>query len=327
MSLFKPHSTLLIIGPVPPPIGGVSVHVSRLSHLLRDHLSIKHVKIRYCLPSLLQCLIFRRFHVVHLHSSSPFLRLLVSAIPRLFQVKLVCTYHGDLGRFRPFINLIDILSVALCHTPIVLNSDSLTIAKCFNHSARFLSAYIPPIDSDKLSPEHTMILNEARQSYKFLVSTNAYNVTFTPYGFEIYGIVDLLKLFSGLSEHALIISDPSSRYYPYVLNVIGTIPPNVYFLTGEHDFVSVLPMVDIFVRNTLTDGDSLSIHEALSAGLLVFATDVVSRPSCVVVYKTLSTLKDMLLSVSPRSDRFIRSEVNETFAIQPYLSLYDSQRQ
>ena len=36
---------------------------------------------------------------------------------------------------------------------------------------------------------------------------------------------------------------------------------------------------DCFIRYTSTDGDSLSIHEALEQGIPVIATDVVSRPS------------------------------------------------
>jgi glycosyltransferase involved in cell wall biosynthesis len=43
---------------------------------------------------------------------------------------------------------------------------------------------------------------------------------------------------------------------------------------------------DVFVRPTFTDGDSISVREALSLGIPVIASDCVERPDGVVLFKT-----------------------------------------
>jgi glycogen(starch) synthase len=56
---------------------------------------------------------------------------------------------------------------------------------------------------------------------------------------------------------------------------------NHVLLTGDvpHDVVlRIMPMVDVFLRTTLYDGDSISVREALHFGLPVIATDNGMRP-------------------------------------------------
>lgn len=43
--------------------------------------------------------------------------------------------------------------------------------------------------------------------------------------------------------------------------------------------------MDVFVRNTSTDGDSISVREALYLGLKALCTDVVDRPNGVILFK------------------------------------------
>lgn len=81
-------------------------------------------------------------------------------------------------------------------------------------------------------------------------------------------------------------------------------PKNILILDSPHSFQKVFDYADCFIRYTSTDGDSLSIHEALDFGLSVVATDVVDRPHGVytvkrndmdelfIVLKNLSKLKN-----------------------------------
>lgn len=52
----------------------------------------------------------------------------------------------------------------------------------------------------------------------------------------------------------------------------------VYFNTETGVFLPVLAEATVFIRPTATDGDANSIREALSLGVPVIASDVVSRP-------------------------------------------------
>ena len=63
-------------------------------------------------------------------------------------------------------------------------------------------------------------------------------------------------------------------------------------------------MANVFIRNTSTDGDSLSIHEALSKGVITYATDVVQRPVGVISYGQLTELdnSELLLSINTKSE-------------------------
>lgn len=63
-------------------------------------------------------------------------------------------------------------------------------------------------------------------------------------------------------------------------------------------FVKLMEVADIVLRPTLTDGDSLSVREALYLDKTVIASDVVSRPNGVVLYKT-EDAEDLFLKVLP----------------------------
>ena len=60
---------------------------------------------------------------------------------------------------------------------------------------------------------------------------------------------------------------------------------NIVVLDYEHNFANVLLESDCYLRTTSTDGDSLSIREAISFKKKCIVSDVVSRPRCVVTYK------------------------------------------
>jgi hypothetical protein len=57
--------------------------------------------------------------------------------------------------------------------------------------------------------------------------------------------------------------------------------------------------VEIFIRNTTTDGDSISIHEALYLGKQVWATDCVMRPDGVNVYSKLDEMFNEQICAQP----------------------------
>jgi glycosyltransferase involved in cell wall biosynthesis len=71
-------------------------------------------------------------------------------------------------------------------------------------------------------------------------------------------------------------------------------------LTGNHSFIEVLKKSNFFIRNTSTDGDSLSIKEALYTGIPVLATDCVDRPKGVVLikYSEIQSLNEAIGSLN-----------------------------
>jgi glycosyltransferase involved in cell wall biosynthesis len=63
-------------------------------------------------------------------------------------------------------------------------------------------------------------------------------------------------------------------------------PVKVMYQAGPVDFVSLLMQADIFVRAAISDGDSVSVREALHAGVKVIASDCSERPRGSSLFKT-----------------------------------------
>ena len=266
--------SLLIIGKLPLPIGGVTIHVKRLLDLLKSN------NIDFLFYDLKKFTLFSFFYqikkndFIHLHSSSPFLHLLFCLICKLLQKVSIITFHGDIGRFGKIKNYMELISIHISNYPIVLNPKSYNIAKTYNPRTILMSAYIPPIIEETLDESLQEKIANFRLSYEFVFSTNAYNYSIDSDGNEIYGITDLINFFTKHKQYGFIISDPSGNYH----KKFPVLPLNIFIINYPHSFQRVLDYTDCFIRYTSTDGDSLSIHEALDHGVSVIATDVVARP-------------------------------------------------
>jgi hypothetical protein len=127
-----------------------------------------------------------------------------------------------------------------------------------------------------------------RKSYQATFCTNAWDLTFDRYGREIYGISELVSRFADYPEYLLLVSDPSGNYRSYIERCFLHIPENIFFINRLHDFRSVLLLSDAFIRNTTTDGVSLSIHEARESGVAVIASDAAERPSFCSIFRDIA---------------------------------------
>lgn len=300
------ENKLLVIGKKPfgeknrLGMGGVVVHVIRLTDWLDDHGLDYHFYdlSSFRLSSFVKSL--KASEVAHLHTSSPYLRLIFSVVCRITKTQSICTYHGDIGRFGMFKNCCDKLSIRLVDYPIVLNERSLSVARRINANALMLSAYIPPIRIDDLTFDLQEKISAFREKYHVLITTNASAMSYDRNGCEIYGIKGMVSIVKTLPEIGLIVSDPSGDYSRFYQDQL---PENIQLITEPHPFVSVLSYADAFIRNTSTDGDSISIREALGMGVPVIATDVVDRPNgCFLVRRgDDAMLIKAMLAIQPKT--------------------------
>lgn len=268
------YKDILIIGKKTTPIGGVTIYVKRLLELLESsdfNYSFYDLK-SFSLSTFIKAI--SNSFISHLHTSSPCLRVIYSLLCHFLGKKSIITYHGNLGRFNKFLNALDFLSVKWCTYPIVLNEQSFVIAKKLNSNAKIMSVYISPIDGEVLDIRLKNQLIQFRSKYCFIVATNAYNYSVDSCGNEIYGITDLINFFGENNEYGFVVSDPSGNY----AKRFPVLSSNIFVIDYPHPFQKVLDYVDCFIRYTSTDGDSISIYEALEHGVPVLATDVVSRP-------------------------------------------------
>ena len=275
---------ILIVGTLPSVagVGGVTVHVSRLCEALRD----KGVPMALCdyktlsLPR--QIRMIKDSSIVHLHVSNPFLRMFYVVLCRLFSRKSVLTFHGNLGRFGALKNAADLAALRLCDVPVMINEGSWRKSLTYNPRAVLIPAYIPAGKSEHLPEDIVRIVSSARDSGRKIMATNASYMHYSDSGEEIYGILFLVEYVRNHDGYMLVVSDPSGQYSA---RFEGKMPENVCFITQKHSFSSLLSYADLMIRATSTDGDSLSVREALDSGIRVLATDCVDRPEGVVLFK------------------------------------------
>lgn len=281
--IIKSNGNLLIIGAIPPPVGGVAIHIKRLLHnLKKNKIPFKFVDLKKAHFFKITIALFVA-NQIHLHTSNVMLRFYISIFCVIFRKKLIITYHGNLYRFNRLRNFLDICSVKWAYQPILINKTSYLQALKLNSRSKLVSAFLPPFEENKFDEETQNKINLLRKSYKFIFSTNAFNRSLDKDKMEIYQISELVKLFNQLEDQALIISDPSSAYQKYFSERGVLLNKNILLIPFIHDFISVIKASDCLIRYTTTDGDSLSVQEALYYKKMVIATNVVDRPDNVIL--------------------------------------------
>lgn len=303
---------ILIIGKIPPPIGGVAIHTKRLLERLKaegyefDWFDLSNDKF-LSLPMRM-----RRATITHLHTSHSYLRLGLILLSILLRRKLIFTFHGNVGRFGAFRNLVDRCAIRLAEKSILINANSFELARSITDKAVSMPAFIPPDAVIKPTDSIVDAVEEWRHHFTVLFSTNAHAFSIDKHGLEIYGILELLNIFASAPTKGLIIADPSGSYQRHIQTLGVYCPPNVLLISEPLDYVWLIQRCDCVIRSTTTDGDSLSVKEALFFGKPVIASDCVARPDGCQIYETgnVSALRDWILAFQPTS---VQTEIKDGF--------------
>lgn len=277
---------ILITGPT-SPIGGVTVHVNRLVQSLESKevlftfkkLSVKNI------PAIIFNIPFHK--IFHLHTSRLSFMFLMAAYCKLFNTQSILTYHAEVGVYSGLNRWFEKQALRLIDTPIMLNTKSLRFAQSINKKAVQISSFLPPIlEEEPLKNIAIQKIQSLKKEHTAIFCTNAFKRFTMPSGKDVYGIGSLINIFRTLPESALIISDPSGENKAFHKTLNTSFPNNIFFIDYTHSFIEVLKLSDCMIRATLTDGDSISIKEALYLGKNVICSDVVSRPASCILYKT-----------------------------------------
>jgi len=287
----KLEKKIFIIGKVPPPIGGVTIHVKRLLDIL-DQKEIEYTFISLTKKTILNYMIkTNKNTIIHLHTSSPFIRFMFSFFNKFKKSNILLnTYHGNLGRFGILKNWMDKFSIKHSTIPIVLNNESFSIAKDINSRTRQISAFIPPNLEEPLSNKINKLIVNLKKEKPLVFCTNASNLSFDRNKQEIYYGTFLVKLFckDENQKFGFIFSDPSGNYKKHFESIKLKPTNNIIIISKPHSFYNILKLSDCFIRATTTDGDPLSVKEALFLKKIVFASNVIERPNEVFTF-TLNT--------------------------------------
>tara|TARA_R110002050_G_scaffold169307_6_gene301045 strand:+ start:236 stop:1204 length:969 start_codon:yes stop_codon:yes gene_type:complete len=320
---------ILQIAKLPPPIGGVTIHVKRLLASLKtiDNMEVgilDYSKERNVLH-IIQKIINAK--IVHLHVTKKMLRLLLVLFFRLLGKKVIITFHGQ----YIFQNILDKYSLKFSSASILLNQISFNAASDIRKNKIFLiGAFIPPIESDVVPLDEKLItkIKEFKSNFNFVYATNAFNYALDPQGKETYMGSELVSFFEMNKDIGLIFSDPTGNYYKYLVGIYKDLPKNVLFISQPHDFINVIKITDGLIRATTTDGDSLSVKEALYYRKTVMATGVVDRPSDVLIFNSFDELQYLISNkIKNNSHSYVINNFDDILKVYLEMNISCSQKQ
>lgn len=298
---------ILFIGPMPPPMGGVSIHILRLSRLLLNYFSIdyidesKSIKSEFFnLRSLKFLQYFKRImksDLIYVHSGSRLLLMFHLISAKLLQKKIILTLHGYPIIKRNLAVRLDEYFYSLSDSIIVVNEYilkriSLPSAKCIVRHA-----FIPPMMDDEA--DLPLFLKDwivdRKNSGKIVICANAYQLRIYN-SQDLYGLDMCIEAADNLIGKGFPLSfifnvsslEKNRELYEQYRNDIKekNLQENFLLINEELSFVKLITYSDIVLRPTNSDGDALTIREAIHFGKPVISSDVISRPDETILFRS-----------------------------------------
>ncbi|OZB97659.1 glycosyltransferase family 4 protein [Paenibacillus sp. XY044] len=329
---------VVFIGPLPPPRGGVSVHLSRLSAVMErqgiGYEIYNEAKGASRKPHVHPLNRYRRFlfkipflkgDVLHFHTIDPRLRSLLGLYKRLGQ-KIILTVHGvnledqirHSGPFRRWILLRSLKSIDLI---ICVNEDTTRFLReqGFRHDRVVtIPAYIHPLDQAEEASAIPAGVYKFLEEADFAICANGY-VRFYR-GEDLYGFDLLIQLMRELRGRGIRIrlliavmgvsvqtGEERSHYLRLKreLDECGLNSDVMFYEVDDTEFYPILKKSHLFIRPTNTDGYGMSIAESLHGRIPCAASDVCRRPEGTVMFRSRD-LADLTAKVSDIIDHYSR---------------------
>ena len=323
-----------IMGNFPPPIGGVSIHVKQLSQKLFEENMLEYVYsylkyevpdapsyvkcallknkmiLKYGIFSSLVCvvrqLIKDKSDIVHFHhlpiwESYSFLFLLFFSKKKLvftihdqFQLLLKYPYIFKIG-FRILLRFEKRIRWIAVNEKVKNQLKSLKIT---SQNINLIPAYIGTLNNDILPNEILSFLSGKSLKISFYAFSNQLENQ------DVYGVrqviemAELLKKY--IADFGLVMIMPNSRELESVLQERikeSALESNILIVTSPiSSMVSLFKQTDLYLRPTTSDGDSISIREAVDSNCVVIASDAVPRIDSCVIYR-LNNNSDFLSAI------------------------------
>ncbi|MCP9751046.1 hypothetical protein [Ferruginibacter sp. HRS2-29] len=300
-------SNILILGPVPPPAGGISIHIWRLKHLLDDVYSIDLVdeapqrKPEFFNIRSLDIFTYLKkiadSHLLFVHSGNRLFKKIHIITGRLFGKKVIITLHGyGAKRKQPF-RFWDETVFKLAHKIILVNPTiteriSLPAKKCI-----VKHAFLPPVmEQEAALPEVISARADmANANEQTLICANASRLDLHK-GEDLYGLDMCIETTRRLVAKGIPVSfiftvsaiDGCKDRYDAAQQLIleHNIQDHFLLVNGVIPFVKLVERADVVLRPTNTDGDALTIREALFLGKKTLVSDVTERPAGAILFRT-----------------------------------------
>ena len=315
-SQFDIINSLALIGPYPPPYGGVAIHVERIKPILEKenincfvynlgHKGVQYTKssipqvinIKYPKLWILWYFISSKENLIHNHYTEWKLAFILGFMS-IIGKKLVITIHSKefFSKDNWLIKKLIIFALKQYSLIIVVNNDIKNIclsAGIDKSNIKVIPAFISPIIKQKEIMEINKDVSKFIESHSPIISANAYAIAFTK-NQEVYGIdicIDLcekiIKNHKNIGFVFLLSKIGDNEYFEKMQQRIvdKNLEKNFKLIKVTCQFYPILMKSDLFIRPTNTDGDAISVREALYLGIPTIASDVVNRPKGTILFK------------------------------------------
>ncbi len=259
---------IVIFGSMPPPVGGVTRSVENLKIAL-DSISIENRLFSF------KALLTRKYDIAHIHYSKPWKIFIASLISKLIARKTIYTKHGGVLRVDNFFLRVSINR--LIDGIIFLNKD--TYGRYFklpNKRILFTSLFKEGIQIQNKKLDYF----NKKSDFKYLL-VYAFDKVLIE-NKDLYGVDFILNNLEAFDpKYKIVLLDPKSKYKDITMEHLE----KIIYLNFTVDFLSLLKNIDIYLRPTRNDGNSVAIIEAMLVNTPVLASDCVQRPNSVTTYE------------------------------------------
>ncbi|WP_432407033.1 glycosyltransferase family 4 protein [Wukongibacter sp. M2B1] len=349
-----------LFGIYPPPIGGISVHIKRLSAFLYKKnidvtvysncekkgnesyvREVKNKKIQH-----IENLFNSKDDIIHIHSHSWKERAILTCVSKFYGKIFIMTIHSLKEKWDE-LNLMDriLVKYVLKYSTKIISvgvneKKKLVSWGCSEDKIVVLPAYINPIeiieDRQKIPREVWSFIDKS----KFIISANGC-IRFHR-GEDLYGIdmlIDLVHRLKNSYDVSLIIAlldvygqgDEQRRYYKELREKISklSLQEKIFiFEVKDTEFYPILQKSNLFIRPTNTDGDAISLREALYFKIPSIASDIVARPKGTISFKNrdIDDLEEKVIDIIRNYDKHKRKlkDIKIKDYAQDVLNLYES---
>lgn len=294
-------NSLLLVGAIPPPQGGVAIHISRFLPVLRAsgiEVSVLDESrkrkpsvenLRHISPwAYLQ--LMRSNRLVYVHSSNHYVRLLHTLVALACGARVLHFVHSSRGV---------VPSLAALKIATMLGQECIGVSEAvaarLGGRPHIIPAFIPPEPAEQELKEDVAVwIAQQKKLGRKVIAFNA----FCPArlnGTDLYGLDMIVAAFTDSavrSRFAAVLcvstfnSCEEEAYFQEIRHRVSesAASDHIRLFIGDRKFAAVLRQCNLFVRPTSTDGDSISLREALWYGIPAIASDAAVRPEGSIVF-------------------------------------------
>lgn len=325
-----------IIGPYPPPYGGISLHISRMLPILTSHgydpkvwnqykLESADKKIESTKKSILWWALYlfkKKPPIVHFHQFS------ILHFPYVFLFSWLCkssvflTIHNEnLLKSSALKRLTCIYFLKMARQVTILSVSSAVQSLMLEHGIKdsvYLPAYVPPSNN---------IRKKLPGDSKKKIVFNAWRIK-NSIDISRYGVDLLVKLAERNPTIAFFffVGDTSCSFIKDHINSAKV--KNISIIPGE-SLVDYLADADLFLRLNRDDAYGVSIQEALDLSVPAIASNVCKRPQGCILYDRDSFIdleNKFIYAISSKRDDLIREKTATTYHTE-LIELYKNRTQ